>query len=148
MAPPLIHFIGSGCVGLGYFLIDTRLKCGYIFQAMNDLEVFSKPTSLYEHKGRLNFDVSARRKSLAISLLYQMASRQDRAKLEKADEAELRTLVQKYRIVEYYVRELEKEYISLLDDTAVLTHMGISSEWCDLFCAFLEIIKRTAEDRL
>jgi len=123
-------------------------KCGYIFQAMNDLEVFSKPASLYEHKGRLNFDVSARRKSLAISLLYQMASRQDRAKLEQADEAELRTLVQKYRIVEYYVRKLEKEYVSLLDDTVALTHMGISSEWCDLFCAFLEIIKRTAEDRL
>lgn len=123
-------------------------KCGYIFQAMNDLEAFSNPTALCEHKGHLNLDISTRRKSLTISLLYQIASKQDRFRIEQADEDELRALSQKYRIVEYYMRELEKEYISLLDDTAALTSMGISSEWCDLFLAFLEIIKNTAIGRL
>lgn len=123
-------------------------KCGYIFQAMNDLEVFSKPSTLYEHKGRLNFDVSARRKSLAVSLLYQMASKKDRAKVEKADEAELRALIQKYRIVEYYIRTLELEYLSLLDDVATLTTVGMSDEWCGLFCVYLDIVKKNAEGRL
>lgn len=123
-------------------------KCGYIFQAMNDLEVFSKPMALYKHKGHLNFDVSARRKNLTVSLLYQMATKKDRAKLEEADETELRALVQKYRIVEYYIRTLELEYLALLDDATALTAVGISSEWCNLFCAFLDIIKKNAEDRL
>lgn len=123
-------------------------KCGYIFQAMNDLEVFSKPAALCEHKGRLNFDVSTRRKSLVISLLYEITSKRDRIKLEGADEAELRALVKKYRIVEYYRRELDREYASLMEDTVALTSMGITSTWCELFRAFLEIIKRTAEDRL
>lgn len=123
-------------------------KCGYIFQAMNDLEVFSKPASLYEHKGHLNFDVSARRKSLVVSLLYKMTSKQDQAKLEGADGAELCALAEKYRIVEYYREELEREYTSLVDDTAALTSMGIAPAWCKLFRVFLEIIKRTAEDRL
>ena len=123
-------------------------KCGYIFQAMNDLEVFSKPKALLEHKGHLNYDISARRKSLTISLLYQIASKQDRAKLELADSAELFELSKKYRIVKYYKHELEKEYDSLLEDAAALASMGIHSEWCDLFREFLGIIKRTAEDRL
>ena len=123
-------------------------KCGYIFQAMNDLEVFSKPKALHEHKGHLNFDISTRRKSLTISLLYQIASKQDRAKLEGADRTELCALSQKYQIVKYYMHELEKEYASLLEDAVALASMGISSEWCSLFQAFLEIIKKTAEDRL
>lgn len=123
-------------------------KCGYIFQAMNDLEVFSKPEALHQHKGHLNFDISSRRKSLTISLLYQIVSKQDRVKLERADRAEICALSQKYQIVKYYMRELEEEYTSLLEDTAALASMGISSEWCDLFQTFLGIIKRTAEDRL
>lgn len=123
-------------------------KCGYIFQAMNDLEVFSKPASLREHKGRLNFDISARRKNLVVSLLCKIASRPDRAKLKEADGAELCELVKKYRIVEYYRRELEKEYASLVNDTAALTSMGIAPLWCDLFRSFLALIKRTAEGRL
>lgn len=123
-------------------------KCGYIFQAMNDLEVFSKPKALHEHKGHLNFDISTKRKSLAVSLLYQIASKKDRVKLEQADGAKLCELSQKYGIVNYYKHELEKEYDSLLEDTVALASMGISSEWCDLFRAFLGIIKRTAEDRL
>lgn len=123
-------------------------KCGYIFQAMNDLEVFSKPKALHDHKGHLNYDISAKRKSLTISLLYQIASKQDRAKLEQANRDELCELSQKYRIVKYYMHELEKEYVSLLEDAAALSSMGISSEWCNLFCEYLGIIKRTAEDRL
>ena len=123
-------------------------KCGYIFQAMNDMEVFSKPTALREHKGHLNFDISAKRKSLTISLLYQIASKRDRAKLEQADRDELCELSQKYQIVKCYMHELEKEYSSLLEDTTVLASMGVSPEWCDLFRAFLEIIKTTAENRL
>ena len=123
-------------------------KCGYIFQAMNDLEVFSSPTVLHKHKGHLNFDISTRRKSLTVSLLYQIASKQDKARLEGAGITELWALVQKYQIVRYYMRELEKEYASLQEDAMALSSMGISSEWCDLFQAFLEIIKRTAKDRL
>lgn len=123
-------------------------KCGYIFQAMNDLEVFSKPTSLYEHKGHLNFDISTKRKSLTVALLYRIASKQDRKKLEQAGETELRALAKKYRIVEYYIAELEREYASLIEDATSLSSMGISLEWCALFCSFLKIIKRTAEGRL
>ena len=123
-------------------------KCGYIFQAMNDLEVFSKPKALHEHKGHLNFDISIKRKSLTVSLLYQIASKKDRVKLEQADRTELFELSQKYGIVKYYKHELEKEYASLLEDTSDLASMEISSEWCDLFRAFLGIIKKTAEDRL
>lgn len=123
-------------------------KCGYIFQAMNDLEAFSKPEALHKYKGHVNFDVSMRRKNLMVSRLYQMASKRDRAALVKADGVELNALAQKYHIVERYRKDLELEYTSLLDDAADLVHTGISDAWCDLFIEYLEIIRKTAEARL
>ncbi len=123
-------------------------KFGYIFQAMNDMEVFSSPETLQAHKGHLNFDISVGRKNLMISLLYKIASKQDRIRLKKADKAELQQLIGKYRITEYYIRELEIEYASLLDDIAALSSMGLSDAWCDLFRAYLELIKKAAKARL
>ncbi len=123
-------------------------KCGYIFQAMNDLEAFSKPEALRAYKGHVNFDISAHRKNLMVSRLYQMASKRDRAALVKADDAELSALAQKYHIVERYRKELALEYASLLDDAADLAHTGIPDAWCSLFAEYLEIIRRTAEARL
>lgn len=133
--------------------VEERLKeigdkCGYIFQAMNDLEAFSRPEALSAYKGHVNFDVSARRKNLMVSRLYQVASKRDRIELVKADDAKLSALTKKYHIVERYRKELALEFASLLDDVADLSHTGISDAWCSLFVEYLEIIRRTAEARL
>ncbi len=133
--------------------VENKLKligdqCGYIFQAMNDMEAFSKPLALQEHKGHLNFDVATKHKNLVVALLYQIASKRDRQALKKADETELQILVDKYHIIQYYLQELESEYASLVSNTTELSSMGLSPTWCDLFQLYLGIIKRTAEARL
>lgn len=133
--------------------IEHRLKvigdqCGYIFQVMNDMEVFSKPLALKEHKGSLNYDVAAKHKNLVIASLYQIASKRDCRKLEHADEIELQALVNKYNIIQIYLQELDVEFASLIMNANELSSMGVSGMWCDLFKAYLYTIRKNAQARL
>lgn len=123
-------------------------QCGYIFQAMNDLEAFRNPDKLLLHKGRFNIDLSANRKNLAIALLYQVAGSRDRAALVNADREKLMRLMEKYRIFECFARDIELEYAALVRRVSILQNEGIPLEWCNQFQSFLGLVRKFAEERL
>lgn len=123
-------------------------RCGYLFQAMNDLEAFSNPCKLTEYKGDLNLDLERNRKNLAVALLYQIASKQDRARIKQAAGEELIALAKDYKIKEHYMCELDLVYRSLLDEVRTLSASGLNRTWCDAFCGFVTDVREFAQGRL
>lgn len=123
-------------------------QCGYLFQALNDIEAFGNPQQLKKHKGTVNLDFFSGRKNLAVSSLYQAASKKDQALLLNANEVELLGLMEKYHIVEALRDELKVVYNDILFTSTTLQAAGLSAEWCEGFCWFLEQLKKYAESRL
>lgn len=123
-------------------------QCGYLFQALNDLEAFENPQLLKIHKGTLNFDIFSNRKNLVVSSLYEIANKKDRSRLQEADEAELIRLIKKYRIIEMIKFELNNVYDDILSAGTTLQSLGFSLEWCNGLRWFLGRVKGYAEERL
>lgn len=123
-------------------------QCGYLFQALNDLEAYDNPQQLEKHKGALNLDLFSDRKNIAVATLYEVANKRDQALLYRANEAELLRLMKKYRIVESIVAELNTVYEDILSSAAALDSLGLPADWCEGLCWFLGRVKRLAEKRL
>lgn len=123
-------------------------QCGYLFQALNDIEAFGNPEGLKIHKGKVNLDFFSGRKNLAVSSLYQVANKRDQSLLLNATEAELFDLVKKYKIVETLREELKVVYGDILATTTTLQTVGLPLEWCEGFRWFLHQVKGYAEARL
>lgn len=123
-------------------------QCGYLFQALNDLEAFGNPQQLAVHKGSLNMDLFANRKNLAISALYEISSKSDRLLLQHINEVDLLRLMKKYKVVESLKDELATVYMDILSTGKQLHSIGLSAEWCEGLQWFLERIKKYAEERL
>lgn len=123
-------------------------QCGYLFQALNDLEAFENPQQLKHHKGTVNLDIFSNRKNIAISTLYAIASKKDKDALQAADEKELLRLMEKYHIVDLIKSELENVYENVLSESAILNTAGLPNEWCDGLKGFLAQVKKFAEARL
>lgn len=123
-------------------------QCGYLFQALNDIEVFENPKQLAEHKGALNFDLFTKRKNIAVTTLYEIATSSDQLILQNADQIRLLSLMKKYRIVEYMKKELQTVYHDIQMTCRELHSAGLPTEWCKGFSCFLENVKKFAEERL
>lgn len=123
-------------------------QCGYIFQALNDLEAYGNPQQLKNHKGSLNLDLFSNRKNLAVATLYEVANKRDQALLNQVDEADLLRLMKKYRIVESMVTEVNTVYEDILSSVANLCSLGLPADWCEGLCWFLSRVKKFAEERL
>lgn len=123
-------------------------QCGYLFQALNDLEAFGNPNQLKNHKGALNLDLFSNRKNLAVATLYEVANRRDQIILQQANEECLVQMMAKYRIVESMTSELRTVYKDILSSAASLNTLGLSETWCEGLCWFLGQVKRFAEERL
>ena len=123
-------------------------KCGYLFQAFNDLEAYVSPNKLMEHKGELNFDFQSKRKNLAVATLYELASIRDREVLINSNQATLLKLMKKYKVIDTMRRELKNVYLDLMDSCKMDSTYGISESWVSGFQNFMELVKKFAEDRL
>lgn len=122
--------------------------CGYMFQAMNDLEVFSNPQKLYAHKGNLNSDIINNRKNIAIAFLYNIANKTDKTLLVQNTHANLQPLMDKYRVLEVMSYQLNDLYIQAKRIVRDLECEKISNEWTNGFISFLDYIKEFGEERL
>ncbi len=123
-------------------------KCGYLFQALNDLEAYVSPNKLIEHKGELNLDYQSKRKNLAVATLYELASIQDQKVLIESDQAALLELMKKYKVIDTMRRELKNVYLDLMKSCKIDSAYGISESWVSGFQNYMELIKKFAEDRL
>lgn len=145
---------------LGYYAnagtsdeIATILKkmgnqCGYIFQALNDLEAFYNAEYIMYHKGSVNIDIECSRKNIAIALLYKVANKNDKKTIENNNFDEIHKLIKKYEIVEFIHNEMELVYKQLIEYTQLLMHYGVNELWINAFISFLELAKKDALVRL
>lgn len=147
---------------LGYYVgvgekrnpnIETIFKeigdqCGYLFQALNDLEVFCNPEKLRRHKGTLNMDYNMNRKNLAISKLFSVANSRDRILLRQANDVMIWNLIKKYKIIETFTKELENVYCNILLTSDKLQAFDLPSEWQQGLKWFLNYVKKFANERL
>lgn len=156
------EIIGS-CLLVGYYTgikenerniyIENTLKrigdqCGYLFQAMNDLEAFSNPQKLFSYKGNLNSDIMKQRKNIGVAMLYELANKHDKKLLVDSLEENLFPLMQKYDIVSILKRQLNALYENVLHEIDGIQEFGIPFEWCIGFKEFWAYVKKYAESRL
>lgn len=151
------------CLLLGYYTgikeneknahIENALKqigdqCGYLFQAMNDLEAFSNPQKLYFYKGNLNSDIMKQRKNIGVAMLYELANNYDKKLLINSLEDNLFPLMKKYDIVVVLKRQLNALYENVLHEIDGMQIYGIPFEWCAGFKDFWTYVKKYGESRL
>lgn len=122
--------------------------CGYIFQAMNDLEFFSNPHKLYAHKGNYNSDIIHKRKNIVIATLYDIANKADRCILTQKPEENMHFLMTKYHVIDILSCQLDDLFLQLLKIVENLRNENISDEWITGFSYFLNYIKKFGENRL
>lgn len=122
--------------------------CGYMFQAMNDLEAFSNPKKLYAHKGNLNSDIINNRKNIAIAFLYNIANKKDKRLLVQNFQENLQPLMKKYQVSNAMLYQLNDLFVQAKKIVKNLETENISNEWIDGFLSFLDYIKNFGEERL
>lgn len=146
------YYVGIDKSSPDSLVIDSFKKigdmCGYIFQAMNDLEVFSNPKKLYAHKGNLNSDIIKSRKNIAIAMLYDVSSRSDKSLLRQNPQKNLQGLMKKYHITESILFQLNDLFTQAKHIVYNMGNYGISNEWIEGFISFLDYIKEFGEERL
>lgn len=146
------YYTGLGEYNPNPIIVDKFKKigdtCGYIFQAMNDLEVFSNPHKLYAHKGNLNSDVIKKRKNIAIATLYDIASKPDKKMLMENLHDNMYALMDKYNVLEILTYQLNDLFLQTKNTVKHLNIEGISDEWIYSFSSFLDYIKAVGEERL
>lgn len=123
-------------------------KCGYLFQAFNDLEAFISPEKLIKHKGSLNFDYQSNRKNLAIAALFEIARAEDQDTLREADWEIIMQMMDKYCIVDTMHMELDNVFLDLIEICDSYLVSEIHRDWRKGFQGFLACVKKFAEARL
>lgn len=156
------EIIGN-CLLVGYYTgikenggntcIENILKqigdqCGYLFQAMNDLEAFSNPQKLLAYKGNLNSDIMKQRKNIGVAMLYELANKHDKQILVNSLEDNLFPLMKKYDIISILKRQLNALYENVLYEIDRIQAYGVPLEWCTGFKEFWAYVKKYGENRL
>ncbi len=127
---------------------STGDRFGYLFQAMNDLEAFADTQALAVHKGHVNDDLSVSRKNIAVAMLYNIASKQDKQRIELRDPAELSLLIKKYNIKQFVRDETEGFYRSLHRTLRNFPSDALSPNWVNQFEMFIQKMKLLAYKKI
>ncbi len=155
------EIIGNSML-LGYYTgsgdtIDNRVvemfkeigdQCGYLFQALNDLEAYVNPQKLMLHKGHLNLDYKSNKKNLAISALYDLANSSDKKKLQSANEKAILDMMEKYHVIDTMIMEINEMFNNMLNIDKNYKNTSVSDKWYEGFKHFLKYVKEFAESRL
>lgn len=94
------------------YLLDNKnletvgYKLGYIFQLLNDCEIYFNPGFSIKYKGNANFDINKQRKNLCYSYLEQFLSSKEKVKIQSEQFLFLENLLRKYNILEYIKNEI------------------------------------------
>lgn len=123
-------------------------QCGYIFQALNDLEAFYNSKYLQNHKGNINNDIESNRKNIAIAILYNIANKKDKEIIENGKIEDIVQLVKKYDILNFVYDEMFLLYNQLPKYMEHLIKQGVDKEWVNNFLIFLDTLKIDALKRL
>lgn len=133
-------------------LDDIGYCCGYIFQALNDLEPFNNSDLLKKHKGALTTDIQKNRKNIIIAYIYAWAKKKDIEKLTQITEPEALTnyilsLIDKYKIKEHLMTEISHIQLRIRKRIESIETITGCSEWCKHFNNFIDITLVASKER-
>ncbi len=130
------------------FFKSTGDRFGYLFQAMNDLEAFADTEALSVHKGHVNNDLNVSRKNIAVAMLYNIATAQDKRRIELRDPSDLALLMNQYKIIHFVMDETESFYRSLHRQLQEFESEVLRPDWVSRFEIFIQRMKLQAYKKL
>ena len=146
-AMQLGYFAGGGSnSAISQLFKQLGDQFGYLFQAMNDLEVFSDIDALSAHKGAANDDISISRKNLGVALLYNIAKPADQKMILNRAPGIIYELMQSYHILDFILKKTELYYDNI--STRLWENAGLSSEWVEGYIQFMNRMKQKAYGKL
>ena len=133
-------------------LDDIGYCCGYIFQALNDLEPFGNSQELVQHKGALTTDVMKNRKNIVVAYIYAWASEDEIEKLTKLTDSEnistyITSLIRKHHIKEHLLKEVSNLQLRINDRISKIERKTGHTNWCKHFDNFIDITIAASKKR-
>ncbi len=122
---------------------NIGMKCGYIFQVMNDLEPYCNPQYILSHKGNLNSDCLRSRKNIVIPYLFSNSTKKDQALLKSLMDTEGNFVTLKDLFDKYHIRDI---IFSDINDLRMAIYNTINSiptditnpDWLEVFPIFVD----------
>lgn len=133
-------------------LDDIGYCCGYIFQALNDLEPFGNVNELMYHKGALTTDILRNRKNIVIAYIYAWANKNETETLSDLNESEciskyIISLIDKYHIKEHILEEVSNLQLRIRNRIAKIETITGHCNWCKHFNNFIDITVAASKKR-
>lgn len=133
-------------------LDDIGYCCGYIFQALNDLEPFNNVIELIQHKGTLTTDVLKNRKNIVIAYIYAWANKNEIEKLSNIYNSEeisnyITSLIHRYHIIEHILVEISNLQLRIRDRISKIELKTGHFNWCKHFDNFIDITVAASKKR-
>lgn len=124
-------------------------ECGYVFQALNDLEPFSNSEKNSAYKGDVNFDFDKARKNLVVAMLYGAANTKDRTSLSSVSASfdGVMGLLDKYSIRHLMLQDVSSHIGRILRSIESLNKQHQTS-YFDELREFLYLMLRGCFDKL
>lgn len=125
-------------------LDDIGYCCGYIFQALNDLEPFSNADELMNHKGALTTDIIKNRKNIVIAYINVWAKKKELDKIITLNNSEfvsnyVISLMEKYNIKKHMLEEISNLQLRIQSRIAQIEKITGHFSWCQHFNNFIDI---------
>lgn len=125
-------------------LDDIGYCCGYIFQALNDLEPFCNVNELMQHKGTLTTDILKNRKNIVVAYIYAWAKQNEIKKLSDMNNSDdisnyISFLINKYHITEHLMAEISNLQLRIRDRISKIETKTKRANWCKHFNNFIDI---------
>ena len=126
-------------------LESIGVRCGYIFQVMNDLEPFCNPEYIQNHKGNLNSDCFKSRKNVVIPYLIDNLKRSEKNWLKKALNEpgkflEIKALFEKYDMKKKILDEVYQIRNYIYKDIQLLNDFSNNENWISCFKSFVDYL--------
>lgn len=133
-------------------LDDIGYCCGYIFQALNDLEPFGNVDALVKHKGALTTDILKNRKNIVVAYIYAWANKKEIEKFSDLSDSEyisdyVASLINKYHIKENMITEISNLQLRIKDRIAKIEMKTNHINWCRHFNDFIDITIAASKER-
>lgn len=133
-------------------LDDIGYCCGYIFQALNDLEPFGNSDELMHHKGALTTDIIKNRKNIVIAYINAWAKKSELDRISTLNDSEIVlkyiiSLIDNYNIKEHMLEEISNLQLRIQNRIAKIEKITGHSRWCHHFNNFIDITIAASKQR-
>ena len=135
------YYAGGGSdITVSDELETIGMKCGYLFQLMNDMEAWCQTEKNINYKGKLNLDIENDRKSIVMCILYDSLTIKEKKVVDAARDMDKSKicleLFKKYNIQDDMIKETEM-IINDISRRILSLNKVLNLEWCNSFNIFI-----------